>query len=105
MTVLRRTWRYSRTPSNRGATFAIPDVAPGQYLVALYDGGEGGAHYSWDTLTVLREDERVTGRATGTPPSGGVAVPTFVGAVLAAGCAGLIGGAALRRFRRRTPPA
>jgi hypothetical protein len=28
-------------------------VAPGRDLVALYAGGEGGAHYSWAAFRVL----------------------------------------------------
>jgi hypothetical protein len=34
------------------ASFQVPATAPGRYLVLLYDGTEGGAHYSWDYITV-----------------------------------------------------
>ena len=34
------------------ATFTVPATAPGRYLVLLYDGTEGGVHYSWDYITV-----------------------------------------------------
>lgn len=49
-TVLRREWRYGRRYAE--GRFTVPPAAPGRYLVALYDGGEGGAHYSWETFTV-----------------------------------------------------
>ena len=52
VTIYRDTWRYSRKPRNDGGNFRIPAAAPGRYLIALYDGGEGGQHYSWDTFTV-----------------------------------------------------
>ena len=87
VTVYRRTWRYSRRPPNQGGTFAIPRVAPGRYLVALYDGGESGMHYSWETFTVTRAT--AASRAPDTDKSGG-GVPAWVlvaavGAALAAG--------------------
>jgi hypothetical protein len=34
------------------ASFRVPVTAPGRYLVLLYDGTEGGVHYSWDYITV-----------------------------------------------------
>jgi hypothetical protein len=40
-----------------GASFEVPDVAPGIYLVATFDGSEGGAHYTWDDLRVRAEPE------------------------------------------------
>jgi hypothetical protein len=39
-------------PQRGLATFAVPATAPGRYLVLLYDGTEGGMHYSWDYITV-----------------------------------------------------
>ena len=49
--LLRRPYRYP--PEYGPGRFTIPRVAPGRYLVALHDGGEGGAHYSWGTITVV----------------------------------------------------
>ena len=81
MTVYRQTWRYLRRPLNRGGSFVIPRAAPGRYLVALYDGGEGGAHYSWETFTVTGAPARATTRA-----DSGDGIPGWVlgGAVAAA---------------------
>jgi hypothetical protein len=39
-------------PQPASASFQVPATAPGRYLVLLYDGTEGGAHYSWDYITV-----------------------------------------------------
>ena len=33
-------------------TFEVPDAPPGRYLLALFDGSEGGEHYTWDYLTI-----------------------------------------------------
>jgi len=33
-------------------SFEVPQVRPGRYLVALFDGSEGGTHYTWDFVTV-----------------------------------------------------
>lgn len=53
VTVLRRPWKYGRRYAP--ARFAIPaGTPPGRYLVALYDGGEGGFHYTWERFTVTR---------------------------------------------------
>lgn len=30
----------------------VPDVPPDRYLVALFDGSEGGTHYTWSYLNV-----------------------------------------------------
>ena len=100
VTVYRQTWRYSRRPPNRGGTFSIPRAAPGSYLVALYDGGEGGAHYSWETFTVTR-----AAAPARTPsiqdPSGGI--PRWVLAAIAAAAlaAGFGAGNAARRRASR----
>lgn len=103
ITVFRKTWRYSKRALNDGGRFVVPRVAPGRYLVALYDGGEGGAHYSWETFTVLRADPR-TAKPAPTPStsSDGVAMPLFIGAVVTALLGGLAAGAALRRRRHPT---
>lgn len=51
-TVYRRTWEYTAVPYPDGARFVVPDVREGRYLVAVHDGGEGGAHYTWDDFVV-----------------------------------------------------
>jgi len=33
-------------------SFTVPRVPPGRYLVSLFDGGEGGVHYTWDFVEV-----------------------------------------------------
>lgn len=100
VTLFRQTWRYSKRSLNDGGTFVVPRVAPGRYLVAVYDGGEGGQHYSWETFTVLRGDSKPA-----KPPAApgfsadGVPVTLFIGAVLVALLGGLTAGAAVRRRR------
>lgn len=34
------------------ATVRIPDIPAGRYLVALFDGSEGGTHYTWTYIEV-----------------------------------------------------
>ena len=41
----------------RGLTFTVPDVPPGRYPVVIYDGSEGGAHYTWDYFNVTAPSE------------------------------------------------
>lgn len=98
ITVLRREWRDGRPPARPGG-FTVPDVAPGRYVVALYDGDEGGAHYSWETLTVTRAAARAA-RPAPAPANddGGIPVPLAVGIGAAALLAGLVLG---RRVRPR----
>jgi hypothetical protein len=72
---------FSRSSRQRGAVFAVPlRVPPGKYLVVIFDGTEGGSHYTWDVFTVV---------AQGSPlPSKGVEVlPTLIvaGAALIVG--------------------
>jgi hypothetical protein len=101
ITVYRTTWRYSERPLNRGRSFVIPRAAPGRYLIALYDGGEGGQHYSWETFTVRKaRPGTTTAPVKRTSSSGGVATGIFVAGILAALLTGLAGGILLRRKRR-----
>jgi len=46
-------WR----PRQRGASVRAPDIPPGRYLVALFDGSEGGSHYTWSYLTIEANGE------------------------------------------------
>jgi hypothetical protein len=32
--------------------FHVPNVAPGRYAVVIYDGDEGGEHYTWSFFRV-----------------------------------------------------
>lgn len=98
VTVLRRPWRYSPTPLNRGGTFTIPDVAPGRYLVAMYDGGEGGAHYSWETFRVLPGAAKAATPREAVENGNGVPAMAAVGIALVALAFGVLLG---RRARRR----
>jgi hypothetical protein len=41
----------------RGVRFRIPDTRAGTYLVATFDGSEGGSHYTWDFVRVSAEKE------------------------------------------------
>jgi hypothetical protein len=36
----------------RSADFVVPRARPGVYPVAIYDGGEGGEHYTWNSFRV-----------------------------------------------------
>ncbi|MEJ7785061.1 MAG: hypothetical protein WKF96_09680 [Solirubrobacteraceae bacterium] len=65
----------------------IPDAtSPGRYLVALYDGEEGGAHYTWASYQVT------AGAASGASPRDDDANETPTLAIWIAAAAGLIGG-------------
>jgi hypothetical protein len=37
----------------RRASFRVPEVPPGVYLVLIFDGSEGGSHTTWDYFHVL----------------------------------------------------
>jgi LPXTG-motif cell wall-anchored protein len=78
------TWR----PPRDSVELRVPDVPPGRYLIALFDGSEGGTHYTWDHLTVLGGDAD----AGGLDPALAIAA----GLLLLAGA----GAFALRRSRR-----
>jgi hypothetical protein len=38
----------------RQVRFQVPDVPSGRYPVKIYDGGEGGQHYTWELFKVSR---------------------------------------------------
>jgi hypothetical protein len=50
--VFRKTYRYSDLPLKGPVQFKVPGAPPGRYLVSIYDGGEGGAHYTWEYFQV-----------------------------------------------------
>lgn len=35
-------------------SFLVPKVAPGRYAVVIYDGAEGGEHFTWGFFRVTR---------------------------------------------------
>ena len=91
-------------PQPGSASFRVPATAPGRYLVVLYDGTEGGAHYSWDYITVRPgprspSSARPTVAATGPARrAGGLAGPVLAG--LGAMLVALLGGAVLVLVRK-----
>jgi hypothetical protein len=44
-------------PVRRSLKFTVPNVPPGRYPVVIYDGSEGGGHYTFDVFRVTRDDE------------------------------------------------
>ena len=91
-------------PQPGSASFRVPATAPGRYLVVLYDGTEGGAHYSWDYITVRpgprsSSSARPTVAATGLARrAGGLAGSVLAG--LGAMLVALFGGAVLVLVRK-----
>ena len=45
----------------RSSSFRLPDLRPGVYVVAIFDGSEGGQHYTWAYVRVLPGLSRETG--------------------------------------------
>jgi hypothetical protein len=52
--------RPRREPTRKG-TFHVPRVPPGLYMVLIFDGGEGGAHSTWDYLHVIDSEQPAQG--------------------------------------------
>lgn len=48
--------------------FVVPDVPPGKYIVVMYDGSEGGRHYTWNTFKVTAASA-ATEAASGNDPT------------------------------------
>lgn len=99
--------RPRRDPVRR-AIFRVPDAAPpGVYLVLIFDGSEGGVHYTWDYFHVagpaLEREQAARGQASGEGP-GDEAGGVDTSAVLMGGAGGvLLGlGAGTLVRRRRT---
>jgi hypothetical protein len=40
--------------TTRNGSFIAPRVSPGVYFVAIYDGSEGGSHFTWDYLHLFK---------------------------------------------------
>jgi len=78
----------NKTPVD-GFSFEAPRAAAGRYLLLIYDGTEGGGHYTWDFVTVTA----ITG--------GGDDDDEFIFALVATLVAGGLVLALAIRFRRR----
>ena len=104
-TVYRRTWKYSKSPQRAGGPFVVPAVGEGRYLVAIYDGSEGGAHYTWDDFRVTADAPAARSPSPEPPPAGargagsGAAVTTAAGVGFAALALGTALGWQLARRR------
>jgi hypothetical protein len=48
-----RTRVVFRSQRPRTSGFTVPRVAPGKYGIAIFDGSEGGAHYTWTYVRVI----------------------------------------------------
>ena len=44
-----------QAPDRSRLQFVVPDVPPGKFVVVMYDGSEGGFHYTWDTFKVAAQ--------------------------------------------------
>lgn len=42
-----------RSDERELVSFEVPDTEPGEYVIAVYDGGESGLHYTWEIFEVL----------------------------------------------------
>jgi hypothetical protein len=69
-----------RRKARSGLRVTIPDVAPGVYIVLIFDGTEGGSHKTWDYYQVLgpppsaraaREHDSDRAAASTSPPTSG----------------------------------
>jgi hypothetical protein len=47
--------------------FVVPDVPPGRYIVVMYDGSEGGRHYTWNTFKVTAAPAATEGASDNEP--------------------------------------
>ena len=50
--------RLYRSARPRRHTFRVPDVRAGRYAIAIFDGSEGGSHYTWTYFRVRRAAAR-----------------------------------------------
>jgi hypothetical protein len=87
----------------RRASFRVPEVPPGVYLVLIYDGSEGGTHSTWDYFHVLGAapaPRTASDRAGAAPATEDGVSP----ALLALGVLGglILGAATVAALRRRS---
>jgi hypothetical protein len=94
-----------RSDARKRARLVVPDVQAGRYLVLMYDGSEGGAHYTWDSVTVRGSPaakDFPSSAVTMAPRSAGGGGELPVGAVVASVLVlAAVGGSALALRRRR----
>jgi hypothetical protein len=105
--VFRTTYAYSDLPLTGPVEFQIPTTPRGRYLVSIYDGSEGGAHYTWDyfRVTERQREAPATRRPAPSPPptaeASGVSSLTTVIVGVTALLTGLMLGVLAERRRRR----
>lgn len=105
--VFRKAYMYSDLPLRRPVRFRVPAVTPARYLVSIYDGSEGGAHYTWDYFEVTERSSADTAGPVSEPsrspigPAAGVSRQTAVSIGLVALLLGLFLGALAARRRPR----
>jgi hypothetical protein len=104
--VFRLPYKYSDLPLRDPVEFRVPVAPPGRYLVSIYDGSEGGSHYTWEYFRVKERRPPTTARRP-TPgladEATGVSSLTVVVVSVTAFLFGLCVGWLARARRRRSP--
>jgi hypothetical protein len=102
--------RPVRRPVRR-ASYRVPDVPPGVYLVLIFDGSEGGTHTTWDYFHVLgpapvARSAAAARRDVGAEDDDGIPPGVLAGGILAGVLAGALGAHAFwkRRDAEAVPP-
>ncbi len=90
-----------RKDARERARFLVPEVPTGRYLVLLYDGSEGGAHYTWDSMTVRRRPAKAAPSAATTSSDTTGGRGGFTAVAVAAGVVLLVATSSLFTLRRR----
>lgn len=67
--------------------FVVPDVPPGKYIVVMYDGSEGGRHYTWNAFKVTGAAQTDSEDQTESEATQGNTAWLFAGGMLALGLA------------------
>ena|SRR5215210_1499837 len=99
--------RSVRKPVRR-ATFRVPEVPPGVYLVLIFDGSEGGTHSTWDYFHVFGPAPQARPTAVSTTRRGGSdedGIPPWLllGGIAGGLLAGALGARMLRERRDSNP--
>ena len=102
--VFRSAYKYSDLPLRGPVEFRVPAAPPARYLVAVYDGSEGGAHYTWEYFRVTEREPRTAPQQPRTPTTvttaTGASTLAVVIVAFAAFVSGLFVGWLARRRRR-----